>query len=47
MMTDSLRNTWKTNGVQVIPGDSLDVTTTQTAGMERAAAINLAQVGAQ
>ena len=47
-MTDHTHPTdWKTNGVQVIPGDQLDLNTAQTAGMERAAAINLARVGAQ
>lgn len=46
-MADSRSNNWKNNGVQVIPGDGLDVNTAQTAGMERAAAINLARVGAQ
>jgi len=38
---------WKTNGVKVIPGDSLDTNTAQTPGMNRAAAINYARVGAQ
>jgi uncharacterized RmlC-like cupin family protein len=38
---------WKTNGVRVIPGDQLDPNTAQTPGMDRAAAINLARVGAQ
>ncbi len=38
---------WKTNGVKVIPGDSLDPNTAQTPGMDRRAAINLARVGAQ
>jgi uncharacterized RmlC-like cupin family protein len=38
---------WKTQGVKVIPGDSLDSNTAQTPGMERAAAINFARVGAQ
>ena len=38
---------WKTNGVRVIPGDSLDTNTPQTPGMSRAAAINFARVGAQ
>jgi len=42
MMTD-----WKENGVRVITGDSLDANTAQTPGMDRAAAINLARVGAQ
>ena len=38
---------WKTHGVKVIPGDQLDPNTAQTPGMSRAAAINLARVGAQ
>ncbi len=38
---------WKSNGVKVIPKDSLDSNTAQTAGMSRAAAINFARVGAQ
>jgi uncharacterized RmlC-like cupin family protein len=38
---------WKTHGVKVIPGDQLDPDTAQTPGMDRAAAINLARVGAQ
>jgi uncharacterized RmlC-like cupin family protein len=38
---------WKTQGVRVIPGNSLDANTAQTPGMNRAAAINLARVGAQ
>ncbi len=38
---------WKLHGVRVIPGDQLDPNTAQTPGMERAAAINLARVGAQ
>src|ERR1700757_955133 len=38
---------WKAHGVKVIPKDSLDVNTAQTPGMNRAAAINLARVGAQ
>ncbi len=38
---------WKHSGVRVIPGDQLDGATAQTPGMERAAAINLARVGAQ
>ena len=38
---------WKLNGVKVIPADSLDTNTAQTPGMHRAAAINLARVGAQ
>src|SRR5881275_2217478 len=38
---------WKTNGVKVIPGDQLDTNTPQTPGMNRAAQINAARVGAQ
>src|SRR5258708_13664748 len=38
---------WKIHGVKVIPGDQLDPNTAQTPGMDRAAAINLARVGAE
>src|SRR5580704_12760193 len=38
---------WKTHGVKVIPSNSLDANTAQTPGMNRAAAINYARVGAQ
>ena len=38
---------WKTSGVRVIPAGSLDTNTPQTPGMNRAAAINFARVGAQ
>jgi uncharacterized RmlC-like cupin family protein len=38
---------WKTDGVKVIPKDSLDANTAQTPGMNRAAAIDFARVGAQ
>jgi uncharacterized RmlC-like cupin family protein len=38
---------WKHSGVRVIPADSLDGATAQTPGMDRAAAINFARVGAQ
>src|SRR5258705_10964047 len=38
---------WKLHGVKVVPGDKLDSNTPQTPGMHRAAAINLARVGAQ
>src|ERR1044071_7174206 len=38
---------WKRHGVQVIKGDQLDTNTAQTPGMNRAAAINAARVGAQ
>src|SRR5690349_10865651 len=37
----------KEHGVKVIPASSLDTNTAQTPGMNRAAAINLARVGAQ
>ena len=38
---------WRENGVRVIRGDQLDPHTAQTPGMQRAAAINAARVGAQ
>jgi uncharacterized RmlC-like cupin family protein len=38
---------WRDDGVQVIRGDQLDPNTAQTPGMDRAAAINAARVGAQ
>ena len=38
---------WKHDGVQVIPGTSLDPNTAQTPGMDRKAAITFARVGAQ
>lgn len=38
---------WKHTGVRVIRGDQLDTNTAQTPGMNRAAAINAARVGAQ
>ena len=38
---------WRLNGVRVIKSDQLDSNTPQTPGMNRAAAINLARVGAQ
>src|SRR5579863_6623036 len=38
---------WKHSGVRVIPAGSLDPNTAQTPGMDRAAAINFARVGAQ
>ncbi len=37
---------WRTDGVRVIKGDKLDTNTAQTPGMNRAAAINAARVGA-
>ena len=38
---------WKHSGVRVVPADSLDTNTPQTPGMNRAAAIDFARVGAQ
>jgi uncharacterized RmlC-like cupin family protein len=38
---------WRDHGVKVIKSDQLDPNTAQTPGMSRAAAINLARVGAQ
>ena len=38
---------WMHTGVRIIPGDSLDPNTPQTAGMSRAAAIDFARAGAQ
>ena len=48
-MTDSRSHSpdWKHDGVHVIPAGSLDTNTPQTPGMNRAAAINFARVGAQ
>jgi uncharacterized RmlC-like cupin family protein len=48
MTTPSSSDTdWRHHGVRVIRGDQLDPNTAQTPGMERAAAINAARVGAQ
>ena len=38
---------WKHDGVRVIPAGQLDTNTAQTPGMNRAAAINFARVGAE
>ena len=38
---------WKNDGVRVVHGDQLDTNTPQTPGMNCAAAINFARVGAQ
>jgi uncharacterized RmlC-like cupin family protein len=38
---------WKRDGVRVIPAGELDPNTAQTPGMNRAAAINFARVGAE
>ena len=44
---DAPTDGWKHSGVRVIPAGSLDTNTPQTPGMNRAAAINFARVGAQ
>src|SRR6202167_4518870 len=46
-MSETEQVDWKTHEVKVIPRDSLDTNTPQTPGMNRAAAINFARVGAQ
>ncbi len=46
-MGETAAQDWKTNGVRVIPGNSLDTNTPQTPGMNRAAAIDFARAGAQ
>jgi uncharacterized RmlC-like cupin family protein len=46
-MSQAEKVDWKAHGVKVIPKDSLDTNTAQTPGMNRAAAINYARVGAQ
>lgn len=46
-MTDSGPMHWRLHGVRVIPGNRLDTNTAQTPGMNRAAAINFARVGAE
>jgi uncharacterized RmlC-like cupin family protein len=46
-MSHDDRPDWKESGVRVIRGDQLDPNTAQTPGMQRAAAINYARVGAQ
>ncbi len=46
-MAGATETDWRTDGVQVIPGNSLDANTPQTPGMNRAAAINFARAGAQ
>jgi uncharacterized RmlC-like cupin family protein len=38
---------WRSHGVRVVKGSALDTNTPQTAGMNRAAAINYATAGAQ
>jgi uncharacterized RmlC-like cupin family protein len=43
----SAQTDWRDHGVRVIPADQLDPNTAQTPGMNRAAAINFARVGAE
>ncbi|MFM8754950.1 MAG: cupin domain-containing protein [Phenylobacterium sp.] len=40
-------DSWESSGVRVVPGDQLDSNTPQTPGMNRAAAIDFARVGAR
>ena len=46
-MTSQAAGRWKHDGVRVVPGGQLDTQTAQTPGMNRAAAITTARVGAQ
>jgi uncharacterized RmlC-like cupin family protein len=46
-MTATHRHDWRHDGVRVIKANQLDPNTAQTPGMNRAAAINHARVGAQ
>jgi uncharacterized RmlC-like cupin family protein len=46
-MSESASPRWKYDGVRVVPADRLDDNTPQTPGMDRAAAITFARVGAQ
>ena len=46
-MSGTHRHDWRHDGVRVIKAGQLDPNTAQTPGMNRAAAINLARVGAQ
>lgn len=47
MTESSSASDWRANGVRVIPGSQLDPNTPQTPGMNRAAAITHARVGAE
>src|SRR4029077_2435814 len=46
-MNDPQPPKWKHDGVQVIPGGSLDPNTAQTPGMDRKTAIDFARAGAR
>jgi uncharacterized RmlC-like cupin family protein len=47
MTEQSQSRDWRTEGVRVVSGNALDTNTAQTPGMNRAAAIDYARVGAQ
>src|SRR5246127_5232124 len=46
-MTATHNDDWRNTGGRVTPADQLDPNTAQTPGMNRAAAINFARVGAE
>src|SRR6202048_3101984 len=46
-MSDSPKADWRLNGVRVVQAHELDTNTPQTPGMDRAAAITRARVGAE
>jgi uncharacterized RmlC-like cupin family protein len=47
MADEAKKMAWRLHGVRVVHADELDPNTAQTPGMERAAAINFARVGAE
>ncbi|MEP6679633.1 MAG: cupin domain-containing protein [Betaproteobacteria bacterium] len=46
-MTDTEAPKWKHHGVRVVPAGQLDANTAQTPGMNRAAAVSFARMGAE
>src|SRR5208337_4265086 len=46
-MQDAAQAQWRLDGVRVVRSDELDINTAQTPGMNRAAAITYARVGAE
>ena len=46
-MQDASESRWRLDGVRVVHADELDLNTPQTPGMDRAAAITYARVGAE
>ena len=46
-MTQPRATDWRTDGVRVVKAGTLDTNTAQTAGMDRAAAINFVRAGAK